>query len=148
MGDGSYNRGRANYRETHTFLVQLLALKVEHGFMLSLKWIPTAENGVANAISRPSRDTIIRIAPVAFRALWDEMGPFNVDPMACTASVLQSPVSAEALPFFSRYECAGSAETDVLAQDVSIVPGTTAPAFGFGFLPLVLAGHIVQHLAE
>ena len=116
--------------------------------MLSLTRIPTAENGVADAISRPSRDTIIRIAPVAFKALYDEMSPLNVDLMACAASVLRSPVSGEALPFFSQYDCAGSAGTDVLAQDVSIVPGTTAPAFGLCFPPPVMAGHIVQHLAE
>ena len=63
---GAFNRGRAKKRETKALLVQLFALQVEHGFMSSLKWIPTAENGVADAISRPSRDTIIRIAPVAF----------------------------------------------------------------------------------
>ena len=103
--------------------------------MLSLKWIPTAENGVADAISRPSRDNIIRIAPAAFRALWDEMGPFNVNLMVCTASVLRSPASGEALPFFSQYDCAGSAGTYVLAHYVSIVPGTTAPAFDFSSHP-------------
>ena len=68
--------------------------------------------------------------------------------MACAVSVLRSPVSGEALPFFSRYDCARSAGTDVLAQDVSIVPGTAAPAFGFCFPPPVMAGHIVQHLTE
>ena len=84
----AFNRRRVKNRETHALLVQLFTLQVEHGFMLSLKWIPTAENGVADAISRPSRETIIRIAPVTFKALWDEIGPFNVDVMACTASVL------------------------------------------------------------
>ena len=84
----AFNRRRVKNRETHALLVQLFTLQVEHGFMLSLKWIPTAENGVADAISRPSRETIIRIAPVTFKALWDEIGPFNVDLMACTASVL------------------------------------------------------------
>ena len=145
---GAFNRGRAKNRETHALLVQLFALQVEHGFMLSLKWTPTAENGVADAISRPSRGTIIRIAPAAFRALWDEMGPFNIDLMVCTASVLRSPVSGEALPFFSQYDCAGSAGTDVLAQDVLIEPGTRAPAFCFCFPPRAMADHIVQHLAE
>ena len=146
---GAFNRGRAKNRGTHALLVQLFALQVEHGFMLSLKWIPTAENEVVDAISRPSWDTIIPIAPVAFKALYDEMSPLNVDLMACAASVLRSPVSGEALPFFSQYDCAGSAGTDVLAQDVSIVPGkTTDPAFGCCFAPPVIAGHIVNCLAE
>ena len=98
---GAFNRGRAKNRGTHALLVQLFALQVEHGFMLSLKWIPTAENEVVDAISRPSWDTIIPIAPVAFKALWDATGPFNVDLMACAASVLRSPVIGEALLFFS-----------------------------------------------
>ena len=117
--------------------------------MLSLKSIPTTENGVADAISRPSRYVIIRIAPAAFRVLWDEMGSFNMDLMACSASVLRSPVSGEALPFFSQYACTGSAGTGVLAHDVSIVPGTTCPAFGF-LLPAPGHGgcHIAQHLVE
>ena len=80
---------------------------------------------------------------IALRAFWDEMGPFNVDVMTCTASVLRSPVSGEALPFFSQYDCTGSAGTDVLARDVLIVPGTTTPAFGFCFSPAVMAGHSV-----
>ena len=145
---GAFNRGRANSRETHALLVQLFELQVGYGFMLSSKWIPTAENGVAGATSRPSREAIIRIAPAAFRAIWDEMGPFNVDLTACTAWVLRSPVSGEAMPFLSKYDCVGSAETDVLAQDVSIVPGTRAPAFGFCFSPPVMADHVVQHLVE
>ena len=131
-----FNRGRAKNRETHALLVQLFALQVEHGFMLSLNWISTAENGVADAISRPSRDTIIRIAPVAFKALWDEMDTFDINLMACAASVLRSLASGEARPFFSQYDCAGPVGTDVLAQDVSIVPGTTASAIGFRFPPL------------
>ena len=60
----------------------LFELQAEYGFMLSLKWIPTVENEVADAISRPSRQAIIRIA------VWDEIYPFNVDLVACTVSVL------------------------------------------------------------
>ena len=88
---GGFNRGRARNRETHALLVQLFELQVEYYFMLSLKWIPTAEHGVADAISRPSREAIISIAPAAFKVLRVEMSPFNVDLMACTASVVRSP---------------------------------------------------------
>ena len=42
----------------------------------------------------------------------------------------------------------GLAGTDVLAQDVPIVPGTTVSAFGFCFPPSAMPGHIVQHLVE
>ena len=88
----AFNRGRAKNREIHSLLVQLFELQVECGFMQSLKWIPTAENGIADAISRPSRETTVRIAPAAFETVWDEMGPFNADLMACTASVVQPPL--------------------------------------------------------
>ena len=47
---GAFNRGRAKNRGTHAMLVQLFTLQVEHGFMLLLKWIPMAENGVADTI--------------------------------------------------------------------------------------------------
>ena len=89
---GAFNRGRAKNRETHALLVQLFALQVEHGFILLLMLVPTAENGVADAIWRPSRDAIIRIAPAAFGVLWDEMGPLIIDLVACAASVLRFPV--------------------------------------------------------
>ena len=97
---GAFSRGRARNRETHALLVQLFELQVEYCFMLWLKWIPTAENGVADAISRPSRETIIRVAPAAFMGVWAELGPFNVDLMACAASVMRFPLTGEALPLF------------------------------------------------
>ena len=76
------------------------------------------------------------------------MGPFNIDLMACTASVMRSPLTGEALPFFSQYDCAGSVGADVFAHFVSLVPGTSVPALGFCFPPPIMAGHIVQHLVE
>lgn len=145
---GAFGRGRAKNRDAHALLVQLFDLQVQYSFMLSLKWIPTADNGVADAISRPSRESTIRLSTSAFDALWQALGPFNVDLMACTASVQRSPQNGEALPFFSQYDCAGSGGLDVLAQDVARVPGTSIPAFGYCFPPPVMAGHIVQHLAE
>ena len=83
--------------------------------------------------------------------------------MACTASVLRFPSTGEALPFFSQYDRAGSAGTDLLTHDVSIVPDarvptvgislptpshSRAPPSGFRYQPPVIAGHIVQSLVE
>ena len=116
--------------------------------MLSLKWVPTAENVIADAISRPSREAIIQLLPDAFRLLWEAMGAFDIDLMACTASVPTSPVTGRSLPFFLRYSCPGSGGRDVLAQDVAVMPDTTVPAFGYCFPPPTMAGHVVQHLAE
>lgn len=145
---GAFNRGRAKNRAAHELLIRLFDLQIEYDFLLSLKWVPTADNGVADAISRPSRETIIRLGPDAFRQLWQELGPFNIDLMACTASAQHSPSSGRALPFFSRYHCAGSMGVDVFAQNVAVLPGGHVPAFGFCFPPPVMAGHVVQHLAE
>lgn len=106
---GSFNRGRARNRET---------MRVQYDFMPSLRWVPTEENGVADAISRPSREATVRISPAAFEHVWGELGPFVIDLMACTASALRHPGSQEPLPFFPRHDCPGSAGVDVLAQDV------------------------------
>lgn len=80
---GVFNRGRAKGRDAHTLLVQLFDLQVGYKFLLSLQWIPTEAKGVADSISRPSRESISRLSVVVFRALWEELGPFNMDLMAC-----------------------------------------------------------------
>lgn len=145
---GGFNRGRARNREAHALLVQLFELQIEYDFMLSLRWVPTEANGMADAISRPSRETTVRVSPAAFERVWREIGPFTVDLMACTASALRPPGAREPLPLLSRHDCQGSVGVNVFAQDVSVMPGGAAPAFGFCFPPPVMAEHVAQHLAE
>eukprot|EP00752_Nemacystus_decipiens_P016750 g14988.t1 len=144
---GAFTRGRAKVRAAHDLLVQMFRLQVDYGFLLSLKWVPTAENVVADAISRPSRDTIIRLKREVFLALYERLGPFNIDLMACAASVQSSPRGLP-LRFFSQCSCVGTAGADVLAQDVSVLPGTQGEAFGFCFPPPVMVGPVLQHLRE
>lgn len=110
---GAFNRGRARNREQHALLVQLFELQVEYDFMLSLRWVPTEETGVADAISRPSREATIRISPAAFELVLSELGPSTVDLMACTASAPRPPGVQEPLPFFSRHDCPGSTDVNV-----------------------------------
>ena len=145
---GAFNRGRAKNRAAHDLLIALFDLQVSYEFMLSLRWIPTAANGVADAISRPSREAIIRLSPDAFRSLWAVFGPFSIDLMACNASAQRSPVTGEQLPFFSRFHCDGTSGMDMLAQDVAKMPGRGGRAFGFCFPPPLMVGHVVQHLRE
>ena len=95
--------------------MQLFDLQVDYAVMLSLNWIPTVANGVAEAIPRPSRDSIIRLKPDAFRALWDALGPFNLDLMALTESAQRGPGSTGTLTFFSQYDYEGSSGVDVLS---------------------------------
>ena len=129
--EGAFKKGRSRNRVLHKLLIQLFDLQVKYEFMLSLRWVPTAENAVADAISRPSREAIIQLLPAAFRRLWDAMGPFDIDLMACAASGQISPVTGRQLPFFSRFNCPGSAGRDMLAQNMAVMPGTQRPAFGY-----------------
>ena len=145
---GSFNRGRARDPETHGLLVRLFDLQVAHDFVLSLQWVPSAANGVAGAISRPSRESIVRLKPAAFRTLWDVMGPFEVDLMASDVSVQRHPSTGIALPFFSRYDCEGTAGIDFFAQIVALHPTSRETALSYCFPPPVLVGPVVQHLAE
>ena len=68
--------------------------------MLTLKWVPTADNDIADAISRPARESLIRLKPLAFQELWGALGPFTFDLMACTESAQKVPGSHDRLPFF------------------------------------------------
>ena len=52
------------------------------------------------------------------------------------------------MPFFSQYDCPEFSGVDVLAQDVSRLPGTGEQAFGYCFPSPVMVGHVVQHLAD
>lgn len=70
-----------------------------------------------------------------------------MDAMASTESAPIAPRGTR-WPFFSSYQCQGSTGMDVFVQDVSIVQGTTNHPFGFCFPPLVMVGHVLQHLAE
>lgn len=135
-------------RVLHELLIPLFDLQFENGFVLSLKWVPTAENVIADIISRPLREAVPQLLPAAFQLLWDAMGPFDIDLMACTASAQVSPVTGLRLPFFARYSCPGSPGRDVLAQNVAVMLGTYVPAFGYCFPPLAMTGHVVEHLAE
>ena len=99
---GSFNRGRAKNRDLHELLIDMFDLQISYDFLLSLTWVPTAANGVADAISRPSRETLVQLGAAALSQLWAKFGPFNIDLMACTASAQRSPDTGAALPFFSR----------------------------------------------
>lgn len=126
-----FSRSRAKDLETHALLVQRFDFQLECGFMLTLKWTPTASNSIADVILRPSRDTIIRLQPDAFQRMYEELGPLSIDLMASTASVQCILWSARALPFFSQHDYAGSSGVDMLGQNVSRIPGTGEQEFEY-----------------
>lgn len=51
-------------------LVQLFTLQVEHGFWLSLRWVPSAANHAADAITRPGLHEIVRLRQAVFDDLF------------------------------------------------------------------------------
>ena len=120
---------------------------LQHEFWLSLRWVPTTENGIADAITIPSREEIVGPTAQAFQRLWGDSGEFTVDLMLSTQSAQVTPGGTR-LPFFSTYHCQDSAGVDVFAQDVAFVPGSRTRAFGFGFPSPVMVGPVLQHLAE
>ena len=110
------------------------------------------ENQSADAITRPGRAEIIRLRPAVFQRLREFFGEFTVDLMASSENPQEDPttgaVKRRRLPFFSRYHCEGSAGVDFFSQNAAVTPGENTPAFGYCFPPPVMAGHVVQHLAE
>lgn len=105
---------------THELLIRLVDLQIQYGFMPSLKWIPIAANGVAEAIWRPPSDTVMQLMPAAFRRVQDAAASNDRRPSAilleirlCVLEGRRHPRSRRCRLFFSP--------------------------------PSVMAGHIVQH---
>ena len=98
--------------------------------MLSLKWTSPEANGVVGAISRSSRESIIRLKLDAFDTVWYTLGPCKTDMTAPTASAQHRTGDTEALPF-SQSIVKAHRGLDVLSQDVSKIPGTGEPVFGY-----------------
>ena len=73
----AFKRGQAKDPETNALLFQIFELQVDVGFLLTLKWIPTASNEIADAISQQPRELIFatrhlsddveRAGPVLYR---------------------------------------------------------------------------------
>lgn len=59
------------------------------------------------------------------------MGPFNFVLMASSESAHKDQVRGDRLPFFSQYGCEGASVVDVLAQEISRLPGSHQKMFGY-----------------
>lgn len=149
----AFRRGRSSNSVMHKMLVQLFTLQVEHGFWLSIHWVPSAANHAVDTITLPGLHEIIRLHQEVF----DELlllffDLFTVDLMASSENAQRVCALAsgdrEQLPFFSRYHCEGSAWVDAFRQNVATTPGLGTKAFGYCFSRQVMAGHVVQRLAE
>ena len=111
-------RGASKEVKVHEVLESLFWLKLRLGCVLTPIWWGTKENAAADAITRVSKADDWRLDRQVFLELWRAWGPFQMDLMASSVNV-QRDVRGRALPFFSRYCCAGSAGVDLLAQPLS-----------------------------
>lgn len=57
---GALNGGRSRKFVTHEGLIHLF-FRFEYSCVMTLKWAPTAANHVADAIPRPTRDTVMQL---------------------------------------------------------------------------------------
>lgn len=148
----SFRKGRSSNPINHALLLHLFNLQVDHGFWLTLRWIPSTENQATDAITRPSIHETVCLRSHAFRALELFFGPFTIDLMASSDNARHTlnPAAGQStrLPFFSRYYCEPSAGVDVFQHDVATMPGQSTEAVGFCFPPPDMVGPLVQHLAE
>lgn len=106
--------------------------------MLTLKSIPTVSNDITDVISR-RHESIILLHPAAFQRVWNELRPFTRDLMPSTASTQRIPRITRTFPF-PQHVCVGSSGVNMLAQDVSRVPGKGYQPFAYCFLRRLLPG--------
>ena len=151
----SVRNGRAKDERMHLLVCQLFWLQVEADFTLKLRWVPSKDNAVADALTRPDNSEHVRFGQKVFNRLWKEWGGFDMDLMATTASSQRPPSvgggQGRPLPSCSRYHTAGSSGIDVLAQDVGHMPSSTDPCFGYCFPPPLMVGsspHIYASVAR
>ena len=73
-----------------------------------------------------------------------------MDLMATSTSIQWMPgVSRDdyrAMPFYSRYQTASTADVDVHGQNVRHMPGLANACFGFGFPPPQMVSVVLQHM--
>ena len=142
-------RGRAKDDMMHAIVSDLFWLQVSREFTLKVRWVPSGENQEADDLSRPTADQYVRLEASKFAEVcaWASQ-IFNMDLMATPVSALTLPGETEALPFYSQFHTAGCMGVDMLGQDLSKIPDSGIPCFGFCFPPTAMVGVVLQRLEE
>ena len=95
-------------------------------------------------MTRPDTWEYVRLCQWHFDKLRITWGGFGMDLMASTASAQHPPATlrqtSKILPLYSRYHTDGTPGIDVLPQDVSKIPDSGKPCFGFCFPPPAWSG--------
>ena len=90
--------------------------------------------------------------PTTLQQLRAFFGDFIVDLMASSDNAHLCPArktgEQRRLPFYSRYQCEGSAGVDVFRHNAYVTPGGQTTAFGYCFSLPAMVGHVVQPMAE
>ena len=56
----------------HHLICQRFWLQVEADFILKLRWVPSKDNAVADALTRPDTSEHVRLGQKGFDRLWQE----------------------------------------------------------------------------
>lgn len=142
-------RGRAKDDVMHQIVTDLFWLQVRQEFNLKLQWVTSEANAEADDLSRPDADQYVRLGAGKFAEICVWVGrDFDMDLMATPASTQKLPNREKALRFYSRFRTDGCEDVDALGQDLSKMPGSTDPCFGFCFPPTTIVGVVLQRLSE
>lgn len=68
------------------------------------KWVPTENNGIADAISRLWTESVTRLQPHPFHERSEATRPFYFDHMTSSEPAKKNPVSGDKLPLYSHYD--------------------------------------------
>ena len=134
----------------HGLVSQLFWLQVEAYFTLKYRWVPSNNNADAGALTLWESTEHVGLINAVFDSLWPELGGFDMDLMATTASLQRPPIFAggweEPLSFCSRHHTAGSSCVDVLTQRFGRMPPSTVQCFSFCFLPPQMTEEVTAFL--
>ena len=146
----AFRKGRARDERMHDLIKSLFWLQFDSDFTLKLKRVCSTDNKNGDDLTRPGAVKHVRLEQRCFGRLWEEKEGFAMDLMATGTSVQWIPGGGRdadrALPFYSRYHTAGTADVDALGPDVSHMPASANVCFGFCFPPPQMTAVVLQHM--
>lgn len=143
-------RGRSRNRVTHDLHIDLFGLQVAYEFMLSLIWVPHGRQRLRGRYFAVVSGHHHQACAGRFPARVRGVQPLSISASWPALRLHSGPRSLKS-PFLSSRDMIAKAlyvGRDVLAQNVAALPSSGVPAFGSCFPLPVMAGHVVQHLAE
>ena len=120
-----FQRGKARNTGIHQIITDLFWLQIQADFLLKVQRVSSKQNAEADDLSRQEADAYVRLEHSEFEKLWNwTAAGFDMDLMATPASAQRRVGGEGVLPFYSRFQTQGCAGTDVLSQDLRVMPGS------------------------